>query len=202
MDIVLEAGDVFYLPRGWWHEVTAAGDATFHLAVSTYPPYVTDYLNWLVEDISTTSEIYRAPVEPGTPADSSWEDLGEQLSEAIQSVENQTRFSQWFSSLQRLDSPYAIELFGNEKATPIPPKSRIFVNANNCNIWHGNDFIANGIRLKLNGLSKSIIKIITQHQGIQIDALVAKFPEMPGSRIEIFIIELIKQDVLAIHLPS
>lgn len=202
MDIVLEAGDVFYLPRGWWHEVTASGDETFHLAVSTYPPYVTDYLNWLVEDISTKSEIFRAPVEPGAPANSSWEDLGGQLSEAIQCMENQNRFSQWFSSLQRLDSPYAIELFGNEKATPIPPESRIFVNANNCHIWQGNEFVANGIRLKLNGLSKSIIKIITQHQGIQIDALVARFPEMPGSRIESFIIELIKQDVLAIHLPS
>lgn len=117
-------------------------------------------------------------------------------------MENQNRFSQWFSSLQRLDSPYAIELFGNEKAAPIPPESRIFVNANNCHIWQGNEFVANGIRLKLNGLSKSIIKIITQRQGIQIDALLARFPEMPGSRIESFIIELIKQDVLAIHLPS
>lgn len=202
MDIILEAGDVFYLPRGWWHEVTASGDETFHLAVSTYPPYVTDYLSWLLEDLSAKSEILRAPIEPEAPESSVFKNIDSLLGTAIQNPENQKRFFQWFSSLQRVDSPYAIELFGNANATSIPHKSKIFMNANNCHMWNGSEIIANGTKIKLNGLSKSIIQVITQQQGIQIDALVARFPDRPPHQIQSFIIEMILQDVLAIHLQA
>jgi hypothetical protein len=69
-------------------------------------------------------------------------------------------------------------------------------------MWNGNEIIANGTKIKLNGLSKSIIQVITQQQGIQIDALVARFPDRPPHQIESFIIEMILQDVLAIHLQA
>ncbi|HSI44605.1 MAG TPA: cupin domain-containing protein [Methylophilus sp.] len=48
LDNVLEAGDLLYIPRGWWHEALPIDAVqTFHIAVSTYPPRVIDYLIWL-----------------------------------------------------------------------------------------------------------------------------------------------------------
>lgn len=102
----------------------------------------------------------------------------------------------------RVDSPYAIELFGNENATFIPHQSKIFINANDCHMWDESEIIANGIKIKLNGSSRSIIQAITQHQGIQIDALVARFPDRSPHQIENFILEMTNQDILAIHLPA
>jgi ribosomal protein L16 Arg81 hydroxylase len=47
LDVVLEAGDLLYLPRGWWHEVTPLPEASLHLSVGIYVPSVFDALNWL-----------------------------------------------------------------------------------------------------------------------------------------------------------
>lgn len=202
MDITLEPGDVFYLPRGWWHEVTATGGETFHLAIGTYPPYVTDYLNWLVEDLSTQSQIFRMPVDE-MPLDSEMSEMIiEQFSEAVASVENQIRFSQSFLSHQRMDSPYAIEFFGNENALPLPGDSQLFINASNCHLWLGTEMIAGGVKLSLSGIGKEILKLIRNSQGIPLAAVFAKFPDMQASDLQTFISDMIVQDIIAIHLPG
>ncbi|MCY1268882.1 Cupin superfamily protein [compost metagenome] len=51
MDFILEAGDVFYLPRGWWHNPLPIGEETFHLAVGTFPAYATDYMEWALRQL-------------------------------------------------------------------------------------------------------------------------------------------------------
>jgi ribosomal protein L16 Arg81 hydroxylase len=47
VDTLLEAGDLLYLPRGWWHEVTPLQEPSLHLSVGIYVPSVFDALNWL-----------------------------------------------------------------------------------------------------------------------------------------------------------
>lgn len=202
MDVILEPGDVFYLPRGWWHEVTATGVETFHLAVGTYPPYVTDYLTWLVEDMSTKSETFRLPADESPLDHGTSQKILEELSQAITSMDSQKRFSQWFMAKQRLDSPYAIEFFGNDNAYPIPKDSQLFINSNSCQLWEDTELIAGGIKVNLNGLSKSIIKAISNDQGISIKQLCAQFPDTNPAEIERFVNEMIIQDVLALHLQK
>lgn len=200
MDIMLEPGDIFYLPRGWWHEVTASGEETFHLAIGTYPPYVTDYLNWLVTDVSANSETFRIPVDEMPLTQIVLQKIVEEFSKAITSVESQKQFSQWFLGEQRLDSPYAIDFLGNENAPSIPKESLLFINSNNCQAWGGTEMIAGGVKLNLRGLSKEIIAIISNNQGISIAKLCAQFPDTHPDEIEKFLTDLIVEDVLAIHL--
>jgi ribosomal protein L16 Arg81 hydroxylase len=47
LDVLLEAGDVLYLPRGWWHEVTPLAEPSLHLSVGIYVPSVFDALGLL-----------------------------------------------------------------------------------------------------------------------------------------------------------
>lgn len=47
-DGVLEAGDLLYVPRGWWHEVLPIGE-TLHVAIGIYPPHVLNYVAWFLE---------------------------------------------------------------------------------------------------------------------------------------------------------
>lgn len=51
MDIVLEAGDILYLPRGWWHDPVPVGEETVHLAVGVFPAYVNNYLTWIAQNM-------------------------------------------------------------------------------------------------------------------------------------------------------
>lgn len=50
LDIILEQGDILYIPRGWWHCATPVGEPTFHVAVGVHPAAVRDYFSWLCEE--------------------------------------------------------------------------------------------------------------------------------------------------------
>lgn len=46
-DDILEAGDVLYIPRGWWHEaIPLPNEETFHIAVGIHPIFLRDYIAW------------------------------------------------------------------------------------------------------------------------------------------------------------
>jgi 50S ribosomal protein L16 3-hydroxylase len=50
-DITLEAGDAFYIPRGWWHDVKPLAELSLHLSVGVYVPSVLDALGWLSQKV-------------------------------------------------------------------------------------------------------------------------------------------------------
>jgi ribosomal protein L16 Arg81 hydroxylase len=47
LDVILEAGDLLYLPRGWWHDVAPLTEPSVHLSVGVYVPSVFDAFEWL-----------------------------------------------------------------------------------------------------------------------------------------------------------
>ncbi|MFC9228299.1 cupin domain-containing protein [Streptomyces decoyicus] len=54
-DIVLAPGDVLYLPRGWWHAVTAdQGTESLHLTFGMVPHTGADLMLWLVDQLRSS----------------------------------------------------------------------------------------------------------------------------------------------------
>ena len=51
LDVVLEPGDLLYIPRGWWHDVIATGSPSLHLTIGFQWRTVSDYLRWLVDEM-------------------------------------------------------------------------------------------------------------------------------------------------------
>ncbi len=62
-DGVLEAGDLLYLPRGWWHEVLPVGE-TLHVAIGIYPPNFLNYMAWFLEKNLKHHEEFRRTLRP------------------------------------------------------------------------------------------------------------------------------------------
>ncbi|MND62016.1 50S ribosomal protein L16 arginine hydroxylase [compost metagenome] len=59
-DEILEAGDVLYIPRGWWHEaIPIESQETFHIAVGVHTAHITDYLSWCIANILSNEENFR-----------------------------------------------------------------------------------------------------------------------------------------------
>ena len=65
-DIVLEPGDILYLPRGYWHAAVGLGGPTMHLTVGLTRKVGADFLHWLA-DRSLSGAAARAdlPFEQG-----------------------------------------------------------------------------------------------------------------------------------------
>lgn len=47
LDVVLEPGDMLYVPRGWWHSVIPFQEGSCHVSVGAYAATVYDYLQWV-----------------------------------------------------------------------------------------------------------------------------------------------------------
>jgi hypothetical protein len=50
-ELVLSPGDVFYLPRGWWHDARAMEGASLHLTFGITNRDGTHFLSWLVDEM-------------------------------------------------------------------------------------------------------------------------------------------------------
>lgn len=112
-DGVLEAGDVLYIPRGWWHEaVPLPGEETFHLAVGVHPMSIRDYISWscfktLPLDLSLRRSI---KAESGAPP---------ALQHAVQAAQahlvdeaNLAAFKAEVFASERVNSRFALESLG------------------------------------------------------------------------------------------
>jgi ribosomal protein L16 Arg81 hydroxylase len=49
-EIVLEPGDMLYLPRGYWHAAVGTGEPTLHLTIGVTRKTGSDFLHWLADD--------------------------------------------------------------------------------------------------------------------------------------------------------
>ncbi|MER5966866.1 cupin domain-containing protein [Streptomyces sp. NPDC002057] len=51
-DVVLSPGDTLYLPRGWWHAVTAdQGTPSLHLTFGLTTQTGADFMNWIIDQL-------------------------------------------------------------------------------------------------------------------------------------------------------
>jgi Cupin superfamily protein len=51
LDCQLQTGDLLYIPRGWWHQVTPLEQPSFHLSVGLFVPTVFDYAMWVMSRV-------------------------------------------------------------------------------------------------------------------------------------------------------
>ncbi|MCF3146122.1 cupin domain-containing protein [Streptomyces platensis] len=70
-EIVLQAGDMLYLPRGWWHAVAATEGRSLHLTCGLKPTTGADLLSWLADQLRVSNTIranlpYFAPPDERT----------------------------------------------------------------------------------------------------------------------------------------
>lgn len=54
----MTAGDVLYLPHGWWHSVSALEEPSLHLSIGVTPDTGIDFMTWLV-DQAKHHELFR-----------------------------------------------------------------------------------------------------------------------------------------------
>ncbi|MDT0458740.1 cupin domain-containing protein [Streptomyces sp. DSM 41527] len=56
-EVVLQAGDMLYLPRGWWHAVAATEGRSLHLTCGLKPATGADLLSWLSDQLRVSDTV-------------------------------------------------------------------------------------------------------------------------------------------------
>ncbi|SUT94915.1 cupin domain-containing protein [Actinobacillus lignieresii] len=161
MDIVLEAGDILYLPRGWWHDPIPVGEETVHLAIGIFPAYTNNYLTWIAQNI-VEKEIARASLLYYERDQELLEQLALQTAEYIRDKENYSKFIENFYGKKRIEKPLKLEILGNYQHESIINNQRISLNIKNHYFNYGNKIISNGYAISIDEEFSKIIQLLKQ----------------------------------------
>ncbi|WP_159991644.1 cupin domain-containing protein [Pelistega ratti] len=170
MDIMLEEGDVLYLPRGWWHDPIPVGEETVHLAIGIFPPYANNYLNWITKKV-VDNEVARKSLHSFAQDEVLLEELAKVTSDSIKDRANYMRFLEEFYDSKRIESPLNLEIFANHKNTSLSEDTKIgFISKNH---WHDKyqKIIANGYGIAIDEKFKPILEHLQQPSSIALPDL-------------------------------
>jgi ribosomal protein L16 Arg81 hydroxylase len=127
LDFILEEGDVFYIPRGWWHNVTPLGEPTVHLAIGTFPAFATDYVRWIFGKLPDS--IYaRTALENHQQDKDTIKVLSEHISELMNDPQCYQAFIESHFSEQVLETRLNLEKLADENQAVLQGHVRVRFN--------------------------------------------------------------------------
>jgi bifunctional lysine-specific demethylase and histidyl-hydroxylase NO66 len=105
MDVTLEAGDLIYIPRGYFHDAVAIDSASLHVTISVAPPSGMLLFNFL-SDLACADSMFRAYLPDGRTDDEAalsarLEALGDRLKALATSVTMRERIGLWRRQFHR-----------------------------------------------------------------------------------------------------
>ncbi|WP_066804814.1 cupin domain-containing protein [Moraxella oblonga] len=199
MEVVLEAGDVLYIPRGWWHNPVPMGCETFHLAIGTFAPTGYDYMEWLTKQTPNILPL-RYNLSDWETDKNNIAQACTQLSAMMTDPVMYDRFMQEFLGNHRLDTRFNMELFGNPNNDKLPPESKLSLNVVDIRTLDKGYLISNGTKINVDELSKKFINIIINHQPIALSEVLTHFDKAQHEHIQKLAYDLANFDVVGVDL--
>lgn len=197
MEIILEAGDVLYIPRGWWHNPVPMGCETFHLAVGTFAPTGYDYMQWLTKQTPN--------ILPLRYNLSDWESDKDNVIKACNELSTMMtdpavydKFMQEHMANYRSDSAFNMELFGNSNNHLLPLDSKLSLNVVDVRTLEQDYLISNGTKINIDELSKKFINIIINNRLVSLSEVLIHFDKEQHEKVQKLAYDLANFDVVEV----
>lgn len=197
MEVVLEAGDVLYIPRGWWHNPVPMNCETFHLAIGTFSPTGYEYMEWLMKKVPSIVAL-RHNLNDWQTDQNRIEEAAHDIVKLLVNRENYEAFKQDFWGGCRADTTFNMQIFGNPNNDKLPENGVIKLNSvDNRTISQGY-IIANGIKINLDGDSQTILEWIADKHSVELSQLreFCQIHNLDIDKIEKLVFDLTYSDVL------
>lgn len=194
-DVVIEEGDVLYVPRGWWHNPLPMDGETFHLAIGTFAPTGFDYLNWLMR-LAPTMLDGRRNLHGYEESRESLESFGREFGEL---VANQKVFEQFMADYlgqHRLDSRISLGVLGNGKVERLADTQQIRLNANLLYCFAEGFLLVNGNKLDVDEISRQLIEYLYERRVCTVSEVLVEFSDHQGDKLHGLLFELGLNDVI------
>ncbi|UXU87230.1 cupin domain-containing protein [Burkholderia sp. S-53] len=148
-DEILEAGDVLYLPRGWWHEaVPLQGEETFHAAVGIHTVKFVDYAAWSCVRAATDHVECRRSIKLSECNSALMQEAENSIIKSIADTSNFELFKRSIIDRDRTNSEFNLALLSSPKQNAMPDADYCVNSPYNTNYLDSNSVI-NGISIQL-----------------------------------------------------
>jgi ribosomal protein L16 Arg81 hydroxylase len=197
IDLVMEEGDVLYLPRGWWHHVVPMQLGSFHLSVGCYAPTLFDYV---VQTSAKYLELEVAARRTFSATDYSGAvtELLEKLQAVLADPKNAAAFARDFVSRERMNAEFNLALL-DSPATALPGTARLCLATFSVPNLDDGTLVVNGVRMALPPLSRAIVAALAGVSSMTVAELCARVDNAPPDAVRRAVLDLCRQDVVSIQ---
>lgn len=197
-EYVLNAGDLLYIPRGWWHQVTPLDTASLHLSVGTYPSSISDYIFWVCSRQLPQLLDARRTCRDTAALPATLDQVMQALNQAVFSSANVRDFLQSGRTQERLHGEFNTELFLADPHLEFNDAMQLRLTSA-YEITPGmSEIPVNGGRLKLSPASHAIIHIFHRNTVVSWSALVEQLPQIPAPLLREAVLDLLRYEVVTL----
>jgi ribosomal protein L16 Arg81 hydroxylase len=198
LDTILAAGDVLYVPRGWWHRVTPIPEHdTIHLTVAVHTPLILDLLVWacatvLPHLIETRHSLL------GDAEDS--DRLSAAVAAASETLLHPATLQAFYArsrQRERVVSPFLVDPLLTQPHQTLPHDAKFRLNARYANGRESEIFI-NGQPFISRDQKKAVVQQLADAVNLDINELKAALPTLGQAEIIETLTALLRDDVIQI----
>lgn len=198
MEVILEEGDLLYVPRGWWHDPVPCGERTVHLSVGTYAIYRNDYLHWIIQNILPGYPEARMHLDSYNSIDdlTAYANL---IHEKLTDPELLRNFHRLHAvEHYRTNDTLNLNSLCDPNIEEIPEEKSLYINLFHCVEDLEKDIIANGTFLKIESRPdmRKVLQCILDHQGISTYTLLKKMPNLDKKYVKNMLFKLACFDII------
>lgn len=191
-DEILEAGDILYIPRGWWHEVSPIGEETFHLAIGTHGANMIDYVTWCCNKYLIDRPECRKGIRFDNSESNNLTDVAAIVAEVITNPRMLEEFQRATIASEKLSTPFNLELFVDSDKHPIDDDMTIILNSNIRGDAHREYLPTNGSSASRNECSRAILATLATNQRMTINCLAKHLKQYELKDIRSSVIGLVR----------
>ena len=197
IELILEEGDVMYVPRGWWHHVIPLQVGSFHLSVGTYSPTLFDYIvqtsaKYLEQQVSARGAFSRNDYAAAL------NDVMGQLRTVLLDPATAAGFERDWTGRERMNAEFNLASL-DPAAVPLPETANLSLATFRAPDLEGGLLIVNGAQLRLEPVSQAVVAALRNVASLRFDALCARLDNVPRDAVRRAVLDLACHDIVSIE---
>lgn len=198
LDVVLQSGDLLYIPRGWWHQVTPLNEASFHLSIGAYLPTVHDFMMWACSRVVPQNESARKGIGGSAYVPNDTASALQTLGEALRSPALLQQFLAELGGREQLSAEFNLGLMLDPKSSGLSSAAAVRLTTYQRPVFDNGEITINGARLRLDRVSQAIVQSLAETEDMTVQQVCAQIKDTPADAVRARLVELAKHDIVSL----
>lgn len=198
LDTVLNPGDLLYIPRGWWHNVTPLDGPSFHLSIGAYLLTVHDFLMWACSRAVPSNAAARKGIGGSAHVLDDVTSAVQTLAEAARSPAALQQFLQEMGSRECTSAEFNLGAMLDPRNSALQPTSSVRLTSYQRPVFDNGELVVNGARLRLDRVSQAIVQRLHEAGVMTVQSICAMLKDTPVEAVRGRLMELAKHEIVSL----